>query len=316
MPDGTGPGSTRHPARPSMADRRWERYTHGHHESVLRSHVWRTAENSCAYLLPHLRTADRILDVGCGPGTITVDLARHVSAGHVLGVDRSADVVERARCDAADAEVGNVTFAGGDVYALGDVDLDELDGAPSVVHAHQVLQHLASPVEALRGMASVLEEQGLIAVRDADYSAMVWHPHVPELTRWREIYLEVARHNGGEPDAGRQLLGWALSAGLDVVHASAATWCFATAQDRRWWGDLWADRVTGSDLARQAVELGAADHDELVAIGEGWRAWATAPDGWFTVVHGEVIARAPVPRTTVGYGQTNKDPGAARDLEA
>ena len=51
-----------------------DRYTHGHHESVLRSHRWRTAANSCAYLLPHLRPDMSLLDVGCGPGTITADL--------------------------------------------------------------------------------------------------------------------------------------------------------------------------------------------------------------------------------------------------
>ncbi|MGJ3561711.1 hypothetical protein ACR6C2_39465 [Streptomyces sp. INA 01156] len=50
-------------------------YTHGHHESVLRSHTWRTAANSAAYLLGVLTPGMRILDVGCGPGTITADLA-------------------------------------------------------------------------------------------------------------------------------------------------------------------------------------------------------------------------------------------------
>src|SRR5690348_13442980 len=50
-------------------------YTHGHHESVLRSHRWRTAENSAAYLLPHLSSGATVLDIGCGPGTITADLA-------------------------------------------------------------------------------------------------------------------------------------------------------------------------------------------------------------------------------------------------
>lgn len=51
------------------------RYTHGHHESVLRSHRWRTAENSAAYLLPHLDSDTVLLDVGAGPGTITADFA-------------------------------------------------------------------------------------------------------------------------------------------------------------------------------------------------------------------------------------------------
>src|SRR2546423_15573858 len=67
-----------------------DRYIHGHGDSVLRSHRWRTAENSAAYLLPHLRAGMRLLDVGCGPGTLTVDLARRVgSTGEVVGVELS-----------------------------------------------------------------------------------------------------------------------------------------------------------------------------------------------------------------------------------
>lgn len=279
-----------------MSDRSRERYTHGHHESVLRSHVWRTAKNSCAYLLPRLRADDRILDVGCGPGTISADLARYVPAGHVLGVDRSTDVLDQARRVAVGAETRNVTFTRGDVYSLDEVDLADLGGAPTVVHAHQVLQHLAAPVEALRQMASVLDEHGVVAVRDADYSGMVWHPSLPELVRWRDVYLAVARHNGGEPDAGRRLLGWVQQAGLEVEHVDAATWCFATPQERAWWGHLWAERVTASDLGRQAVELGLSDREELEAIAAGWRSWAAVSDGWFVVVHGEVIARVPQSR--------------------
>jgi Methyltransferase domain len=64
-------------------------YTHGHSEPVLRSHRWRTAENSCAYLLPHLRADMTPLDVGCGPGSITADLAGRVAS--VVGVDRSTE---------------------------------------------------------------------------------------------------------------------------------------------------------------------------------------------------------------------------------
>src|SRR5665648_337353 len=125
-------------------------YTHGHHESVLRSHSWRTAANSAAHLLPHLREGQRLLDVGCGPGTITVDLAAHVAPGQVIGVDTSAEVLERARRHAA--ELGApVSFQVGDVYAL-----DFPDASFDVVHAHQVLEHLADPVAALREIRRVI----------------------------------------------------------------------------------------------------------------------------------------------------------------
>jgi ubiquinone/menaquinone biosynthesis C-methylase UbiE len=74
-----------------------ETYTHGHHESVLRSHTWRTAQNSAAYLLGHLRPGMNLLDVGCGPGTVTVDLAGRVAPGRVVGLDASGPIVEQAR---------------------------------------------------------------------------------------------------------------------------------------------------------------------------------------------------------------------------
>ncbi|MGZ8753455.1 MAG: class I SAM-dependent methyltransferase, partial [Acidimicrobiia bacterium] len=135
-------------------------YTHGHHDSVLRSHTWRTAENSAGHLLPHLRPGLMLLDVGCGPGTITLDLARRVVPGAVVGIDAATDVIDQARAALDDTNVGDVTFAVGDVYAL---DFD--DATFDVVHAHQVLQHLTDPVAALREMRRVCAPSGVVAVR-------------------------------------------------------------------------------------------------------------------------------------------------------
>src|SRR5882757_5277003 len=93
-------------------------YTHGHHDSVLRAHRWRTADNSAAYLIPHLRPGLDVLDVGCGPGSITADLATLVAPGRTRGIDASADVIDAARRSAAERGV-EVDFSVGDAYALG-----------------------------------------------------------------------------------------------------------------------------------------------------------------------------------------------------
>jgi len=261
-----------------------ETYTHGHHESVLRSHSWRTIENSAAYLLPYLRPGLDVLDVGCGPGTITIDFARRVGAGSVVGVDSSSDVLGVAR--RAAGELSNVRFETGDVYGL-----EYPDDSFDVVHAHQVLQHLSDPVAALREMRRVCKPGGVIAVRDADYASFAWAPSDARLDEWLALYREVARANGGEPDAGRELLGWAHAAGCQNVQASASVWCFATPEDREWWADSWADRMRHSSVADQAIALGLATRERLDAMADAFHSWRDHADAWFAVLHGEILVQ-------------------------
>ncbi|MGH9081775.1 MAG: methyltransferase domain-containing protein [Acidimicrobiales bacterium] len=260
-----------------------DRYTHGHHESVLRSHTWRTAENSAAYLLPHLRPGQCLLDVGCGPATVTAGLAGRVAPGQVVAVDNAPAVLDAAR--------RSVAGTGVEVREADAYHLPFADNSFDVVHAHQVLQHLTDPVAALAEMRRVCRPGGVVAARDADYPAMAWYPPDPGLDRWLEVYLAVARANGAEPAAGRRLLAWARAAGFSDVVPSASTWCFATDVDRAWWGSLWADRTSRSALADQAVAGGRASRQELEGIAAAWRRWAGDDDGWYASVHGEVLCR-------------------------
>ncbi|GAA3088950.1 class I SAM-dependent methyltransferase [Streptosporangium carneum] len=262
-------------------------YTHGHHESVLRSHRWRTVENSAAYLLPHLRPGMSLLDVGCGPGTITAELAARIAPGVATAVEVTAEALTLARTEAQRRGQSNVEFFVADVHAMEFPD-DTFD----VVHAHQVLQHVGDPVRALREMRRVCRPGGIVAVRDSDYSAFTWFPGLPELDEWMDLYQRVARANGGEPDAGRRLLSWAHEAGFTDVTPTASAWCFATPEDRAWWGGMWAERILRSDMAGQAVASGAATEDDLRRLSDGWRTWAADRDGWLSILHGELLCRA------------------------
>ncbi|GGD87023.1 class I SAM-dependent methyltransferase [Microbacterium murale] len=260
-------------------------YTHGHHESVLRSHSNRTIANSAEYLRAHLTADARLLDVGAGPGTITMDFAQHV--GHVTATEIGEAELALSQKLAAAQSVSNIDFSVEDVHALSFAD-DSFD----IVHTHQVLQHVADPVQALRAMRRVTKPGGLVAARDADYAGFIWFPLAPGLDEWLHLYRAAARANGGEPDAGRRLLSWARAAGFEDVTATASTWCYATADERAWWGGMWADRIVESALARQLVDDGFATAADLQRISGAWRAWSDAEDGWFLVPHGEILCRA------------------------
>lgn len=261
-----------------------ESYIHGHHEAVLRSHRSRTAENSAAYMLDRLAPDARVLDVGCGPGSITVGLAQRVPQGHVTGIDSSPCVLEQALSAPGAAEQANLSFEDGDVYSLRFQD-DSFD----VVHAHQVLQHLTDPVAALVEMRRVCRPGGVVAARDADFGVMCWHPESPEMTEWCSLYRQVARGAGGEPDAGRRLGSWARSASFSRVDVSASAWSFSQPAETRWWGELWAERMTDSRFADHAIGQHLATPAELGRLSDAWRAWAADADACFFVLHGEII---------------------------
>ncbi|MHA7179135.1 methyltransferase domain-containing protein [Arthrobacter sp. MDB2-24] len=261
-----------------------EVYSHGHHPSVTTAHAARTVASSAAYLEPYLEAGMDLLDIGCGPGSITAGFADIVAPGSVIGIDSSADVVAQAA--ETHRDLANVEFREGNVY-----DLDFADESFDVVHAHQLLQHVADPVAALREMRRVVRPGGIVAARDADFGAMAWHPAIEELEEWRTLYRDLARGNRGEPDAGRRLPGWASAAGFAQVEVSSSNWTYATPEDRRFHAGSWADRVLHSAFAEQTLDRGLADQQTLERLAEGWRRWARMDDAVFLMPSVEILAR-------------------------
>ncbi|KAF2273721.1 S-adenosyl-L-methionine-dependent methyltransferase [Westerdykella ornata] len=266
-------------------------YLHGHHASVLRSHSWRTVQNSAPHLIPHLTSPTlKILDVGCGPGTISVDLAQRVPQGFVYAIDPSEAVIEKARQHAAEKGVSNIRFEVGDIF-----NWEALDGVEEkgfdIVHAHQVLQHLQDPLGAMKEMKRLTKPGGIVAVRDADYSAFTWYPEIPGLRKWSALYLKAAQSIGCDPNIGRRLHAVALEAGFDRkdIEASAAVWVFSTPEERKWWCGLWAERTLQSEFKHKVLEKGLGTVEDLEAIAESFRELEGREDGWFSAMNGQVI---------------------------
>lgn len=260
-------------------------YTTDHAPSVLQTHSWRTIANSAAYLLPYLRPNMKVLDLGCGPGSITVDLAKHVPQGHVTGVEYVSDPLDGARALAKSRGVDNVNFVVGDIHKL-----DFPDDSFDLVHVHQVLQHITNPVQALREMRRVAKSNGgIVAARES--AAFTWYPDNERLSRGHELSQSIAKARGGNPTPGRLIHVWAEQAGFkqEQIRKTAGTWCFSTPEERKYWGGGFAERMRSSGYAEIAVSGGYATKEQLEDIAQGYEDWVKEEQGWFAVMHGEIV---------------------------
>jgi SAM-dependent methyltransferase len=237
-------------------------------------------------MVTRLRPESQILDVGCGPGTISAELSLITTVGGVIGIDLSPEVLRIAREAHPRQSYPRLEFEQGDVYRL-----RFPDSSFDVVYAHQVLQHLSRPIDAIHEMRRVLRPGGIIALRDADYGAFAWSPPMPEFDSWMSMYQEVTRRNGANANGGRFLKGWVQSAGFNLIEVSGSVWSFSTPEDRNWWGTSWAERVLESDFARQAVEYGIADQNILENISQAFRRWSEGETSVFFVPNFEIIAK-------------------------
>ena len=262
-----------------------EKYTHGHHESVVAAHAVRRASEAAAFVLPQLKSPMRLLDFGCGPGTITNDLAEHLLPdGWVVGIDSSEAVIEQARSAAAEKSLTNVEFEVNSIYETG-YESASFDAA----YAHQVLQHLSEPVRALEEVRRVLKPDGICAVREVDWGASAIWPDDERLSRFFDVYNKVAERNGGDAFAGRRLKQWFTDAGFSDLVVRTSTWTFAEKSGLKWWGEQWADRILRSDLAKRAIEYGIASESDLQEISQGWLDWVQAEGAFFSFMQVEVV---------------------------
>ena len=263
-------------------------YISDHSEATIKAHGLRTAANSAAYLLNSLLPDMKICDIGCGPGSITIDLATLVPKGQVIGVDMGHDAVEKARSVAAERGVKNVKFQVADAHAL-----DFPDHSFDVVHCHQVLLHLADPVKALREWRRVTKPGGIVACCEADLGSTIIYPEIKALTDYNDVIQRTARSRGSEPNGGRHLVAWARESGIDrsCITATVKAWCYSSPEERAYWSSQWVDRLRTSSMGKNAIDGGFATQEDIDRFVEGWREWGADENGWYTLTVGEILAR-------------------------
>jgi ubiquinone/menaquinone biosynthesis C-methylase UbiE len=265
---------------------RYEKYTHGHAPATVRQHAQRTADEAAAFLLPELGPGMRLLDVGCGPGSITRGLAERVAPGEVVGVDFSRETLESARRDAAARGLANLRYEEGSVYAL-----PFPDACFDVAYAHQVLQHLHQRAAALTEMLRVLRPGGLLAIREVDWDTVAYWPRDPWIDRFVEVHLKTWYRNGGEPAMGRQLRALFNAVGVADLRVTASVWCYTTPNDTVEWGESYAERLLTSPMGERMIEYGYASWADVEAMAAAFRAWAVHPDAVWAFTHFAALGR-------------------------
>ena len=262
-------------------------YTVGHKEGPLAYLRFRTAARSCGFFRHHILPASRILDCGCGPGSITVGLAQWAPDGETIGIDLGAEQLEGARARARDLGVNNVAFRQGNIF-----ELPFGEGSFDVVFSQTVLFHIPDPEKALAEIKRVLRPGGLVALRDGiNSSIMIW-PDEPLAREVARVTRLGAQRSGGNPDVGRELGTLLHSAGFNDVFLTLGFEQPERPEERAEYSSLVAGVIEG-DLATLAVSEGWSTAERLVQGVARLRDLANVPGSIWAIPFGQAIGRKP-----------------------
>ncbi len=262
------------PQPPTETQSAFERWLHGVHSPA---HARRTAERNAAFFLPHLKPGMCLLDVGCGPGSITIGLARAIAPGDAIGIDANTDAIDAARELAAQRSCANVRFETADVYAL-----PFEDGSFDAVFCHAVMQHLRDPLAALRETRRVMRTGGVIGLADADWDGTLLAPADPLLDASLGLLADVReRSGGGDPRVGKRLRGLLHEAGFARAKASVAADADGSDEATRRTGEFWARYFESPELIDHAGALELASREEMASMAEAWRRWGADPSAFW-----------------------------------
>ena len=192
-------------------------YTMGYSEEFLQLLHRRSASTHAAHLLPHLSPGQRVLDFGCGPGTISVGLATEIAPGELHGIDMEESQLNMARAAAKAGGHNNVTFHVGDVIAL---PFD--DNFFEVAHCHAVLMHVPDTDATLAEVKRVLKPGGIISSREFILGSSFLEPGAEETAPAWATFGNLLAANGGHPQMGRELKRTFLEAGFTDVRETAS----------------------------------------------------------------------------------------------
>ena len=184
----------------------------------------RSLDKDFPELLSYLKPGLKVLDVGCGPGSVTLNVAETVNPGEVVGIDAVEDWVEDANNRAGKQNQSNITYRHMDAH-----DLVFSDDHFDVTYSRQAMQYFIDPVRCLREQKRVTKKGGWVYAKMADLGIRLMYPSCPEyyeVLDARGRYAEYLSKNfkpGDQirgffmnPYIGRRCVEFFTKAGLDI----------------------------------------------------------------------------------------------------
>lgn len=252
-------------------------------QSLPGLHARRTAATQAAFLVRHLRPGMRLVDCGCGPGTITIGLAGVVAPGEVVGVDLDAKRVAEATRTAAEQGVANVRFEEANVYEL--PFPDEMFDA---VYENAMLMHVDDAARAVREMWRVLKPGGVIGLRDVNLDGHLFTNANEGMLESHPLVRAWHVHRGIDMHLGARVSTLLRDAGFLGIEGSASYDSYGTREAVGQAAEQMARRIE-TVVADLAVEQGTADKAAIARMAQAWRAWAEDPDAFWGGAHGEAV---------------------------
>lgn len=264
-------------------------YEKGFQKSVSDTHSWRTVANSSKFVLDVLQPNYKVLDVGCGPGSITIDFAQNylTNGGSIIGIEPTHELIDLANenKNKTAPNLTNITFQEGSIYKI---PFD--DNTFDLVHAHQVVIHLENPVNALKELQRVTKPGGFVCVKDADLESIIASPEKYDILK--QYYVLKAK-NALSTDirAGRTLREKAIKAGYkpDDITTTMSHWLMCDDRNSKLqWAELAKNRIlNGGEVL---FPKDAKKNDELKAqMVEKWDEWKQDENSLLEMTHFEII---------------------------
>lgn len=262
-------------------------YTFGYSPAAVGMMESRSADKNARFFLDHLKPGMQVLDIGCGPGSITVGLAAAVTPGQAVGVDIEPSQVALGKDRAASLGLDNCRFETGSVY-----DLPLADDSMDAIFGHTILMQFGELDPVLAEVKRVLKPGGLVGFREVDFGASLYHSETSAMGFVMRTLRRTILHNDGNPDIGRALPAILTNAGFEILSAAATYACAATPAAKAGMYATTAQLWDQADFVAQAESLGWIDPAERSAMAKRLEREAADPGSFTATSYAEVVARA------------------------